>query len=687
MRNFASKLCVTLIFTLVISCFNYAEAKLKITPSIEFSGKSKDKMPYGEGTLTFNYTSNNAHGVKFTGKYGEIKGFFDGGSIKNATVSGMHFENTAHGDFAYSIYYDKNAKMTTIKLRMDKGTFGDIEVSDLPVITYTQDNLKYPSFSFEEKVIQSSTINYFERIDWVKQLGSVSINSTVFDFTITHPYQFNPLKHDPAKDDYIGLMPKGYILANGYNLLGENLKYGLVTPKGSMILQDYYKHQPEVKIVLSDGTTLYCSDKKEIKKYGSSDWIHTWSISSPANGSYTGTVTKFGNILPTDLMTEYQRVEFPSYIAAIEGAESIKFGDIQFNDGVLLKSTGEKDIYHLGQAESETSIIKNNPPQIVEVKTPGSLLSSIPPEELKKVQNLAIVGYLDDNDLKVLTDLGKNLLKLDLSLAYTTLSNATKQERQANAAALASLFGAMGDMADAKRKDRSMTSMDHAYVKSFTDMVQKAAADVKISDSNCVIPQKTLSNLPKLEDLILPIWCSKIESYSISNLPQLVNVQLPPKLKYIGEAFVECPKLKTLQFPSTITDIDNKSFTGTRLDEADLSECDYHRLGDWGLPYRSFPTQHKVLWRGLPTSKLLKLPKNIECLDGLGLSQGGTLYLPETVEYSDVSLKNMTIYCKSQVPFKVVGSGDVKNCTLYVPKGSMTAWYAKYGDNNKIIEY
>lgn len=687
MRDLASKLCTMLFVALMMSCFNCAEAKLKITPSIEFSGKSKDKMPYGEGTLTFNYTSHNVDGVKFTKKYGEIKGFFNGGSIINATVSGMHLDNTAQGDFAYSIYYDKNAKMTTIKLRMDKGMFGDIAVSDLPVITYTQDNLKYPSFSFDNKVVQSPTIQYFDRVDWVKKLGNTSINSSVYDFTITHPYQFNQRNYNPSKDDYIGLTPKGYILTNGYNLFGQNLLYGIVTPKGSMVKYDYYKHQPEVKIILSDGTTIYCSDKKEIERYGGSDWLYTWSISSPTNGSYTGSITKFGDVLPDDLMTEYQEVEFPKYLKAIERAEAITFSDIQFNDGVLLKSTGEKDIYHLGQAESETSIIKNNPPRIIEVKTAGTLLSSISPDELKKVQNLAIVGYLDDNDLKVLTDLGKNLLKLDLSLAYTTLSSATKQEREANAAALASLFGAMGDMADAKRKDRSMSSIDHAYVKSFTDMVQKATSDVKISDSNCVIPQNTLSNLPKLEDLILPIWCSKIESYSISNLPQLVNVQLPPKLKYIGEAFVECPKLKILAFPSTITNIDEKSFKGTRLDEADLSECDYHRMGDWGLPYRSFPTQHKVLWRGLPTSKLLKLPKNIECIDALGLSQGGTLYLPATLEYVDASLKNMTIYCKSQTPFKLVNSNNLTNCTLYVPKGSMTAWYAKYGDNNKIIEY
>lgn len=331
--------------------------------------------------------------------------------------------------------------------------------------------------------------------------------------------------------------------------------------------------------------------------------------------------------------------------------------------------------------------IKNQAPTIVEVKHPGTLLSCISESELKRTRNLAIIGVLDDNDLKVLTTLGEKLMRLDLSLAYTSLSEQTREHREADAAALGALFGLMAEEADNRYSDFRMSTSDYNSVKSFSALVQQAASAVNKSDKNCIIPNGCLQNMPRLNVLILPIWCSKIEDSAICQLPNLREVKLPQKLLYIGEAIQNCPNLKNMTFPTSLNDMGKGAFKGTVLENANFENCDWYRFGDLGLPYRSYPTAHKVLWRGIPVANVLKLPKNVECIDALGLQENGILYCPETLEYVDVTMKNLTIYCKSTTPFKVTSQNSISDCILYVPKGAKTAYYAKFGKSNKIIEY
>lgn len=355
----------------------------------------------------------------------------------------------------------------------------------------------------------------------------------------------------------------------------------------------------------------------------------------------------------------------------------------KYNNNLKVPESQIDDFVKAGfNPELSDNYLSNLSSRIIEVKEPGTLLSIISPNELKKVSDLTIIGTVDDNDIKVLTELGKNLIKLNLSLAYTQLSSATREEREQNAAALRSLFGLMGLIAETRYNDFNMSSLDYATVKSFTSLVEEAKSQTKSSDKNCIIPKDALEKMPKLRELSLPIWCSEIESGAISGCSNLEKVVLPPYLIRIeAQSLSYCPKLKNIEFPSTLKFISAGYGAGSyhsggafldcvSLKNVDLSKCVWWKE-NWDKMFYGCNIE------------ILKLPQGIET----AVCSAKEIYLPKGLKYLSVG-SGTTIYCIDATPPSNYPTGPtIRNCTFYVPKGSITAYYAKFGKNNKIIEY
>lgn len=116
------------------------------------------------------------------------------------------------------------------------------------------------------------------------------------------------------------------------------------------------------------------------------------------------------------------------------------------------------------------------------------------------------------------------------------------------------------------------------------------------------------------------------------------------------------------------------SFTRTGIIVVDLSKCNFSsKYSDsWTFFFTDCPNIQAVyLLNGVP---------NIDVRVG---SKGATCYVPASVKYLKYSYFS-EYHFKSQVP----PSGDIlpQNCTIYVPKGCTTAYFAKYGSSNKYIE-
>ena len=170
-----------------------------------------------------------------------------------------------------------------------------------------------------------------------------------------------------------------------------------------------------------------------------------------------------------------------------------------------------------------------------------------------------------------------------------------------------------------------------------------------------------------------PIRCSKIYSDVCYGCIELKNVTLPPFLKSISDdVFCGCINLEKLNFPETLTKC-SSSFYGTNINVIDFSKC--HFNNNWrGRVELSF---HPL------NMKELRLPQGVEtvCVSG-----EGKLYVPSDVkvirEWHGEKCKEF--HFESPTPPEM--EYKLNNCTIYIPKGSTTAYFAKFGETNKYIE-
>ena len=319
----------------------------------------------------------------------------------------------------------------------------------------------------------------------------------------------------------------------------------------------------------------------------------------------------------------------------------------------------------------------------VQLKKPGTLLSVIPIDKLQYIDSLTITGILYETDLKVITEQCKGLKKLDLSNCYTLYSPEELKKQRDQQEAFVGLVKAMGVAANMKYNDYDMSTNDYVYTKLFTKLVEQAGKETK-SDDACVIPNYAFGRMPCLEEIVFPTRCSEIGRYVCYECTQLKKVILPKYVKRMDFAsFSFCRNLAEIEFPSTLKSIglydnsgDNRpgSFTRTGIKVVDLSKCNFSS---------KYSDSWTFFFTDCPNIQAVYLPNGVPNIDVRVVSKGAVCYVPASVKYLKYS-------CFSEYHFKslVPPSGDIlpKNCTIYVPKGCTTAYFAKYGSSNKYIE-
>lgn len=674
MKQPTLRLMIILIVMLFQFGYSPAYCKVKLSPTIEFDGKAKDKLPNGKGELIITYTGWN-RGTKYQIKYATITGVFSGDTIKEArfhlpfNIHNANFD-TYHGIIIYSVEYDKTKKTTDLTIKLtDGGYFNEGEtISGFPTLHFLQKEKEEPEVTFEPSsvvigkrkeihalhcVVPTVVYQIFTRepVSWTNEKGKQ------FDCKIS-AYKSGNITIDPVDES----SPYKYLISN---------------TNGSKCSAGYNIYDFDIQ--LKDGGRLKANIKEIKNSFERPKYVPNYTIVYPDGGRFTGTIIdeRAYNILNNSK----DNSSFEQFRNICNTFEQLPASTIKPKDGTLLTSDRKKVDYTNGLSETELTE-KVNAPQILQVNKPGTLLSVISPEELRTCVSLSIVGPIDDSDLKILTDLGKNIVNLDLRLAYTTLSEKTRNEREANAQALTTLFGLMGASADAQYNDLNLSTLDYVNVKSFTTLVQNALAKTKTSDKNCVIPKECLSGMPYLRTLTLPIWCSRIESDALGNCKNLEEVILSPYLESIGSyVFAYCSKLKSIKFPSTLIWIKNGYGPGTFNSGGAFLECTSLRDVDLSSCIWSTKSWDKMFHDC--NLDILKLPSGIETAS----CSAKKIYLQKGIRYLCVP-QYSEIYCQDMTPpSNISTSPAIRNCTFYVPKGSLTAYYAQFGKENKIVEY
>lgn len=332
----------------------------------------------------------------------------------------------------------------------------------------------------------------------------------------------------------------------------------------------------------------------------------------------------------------------------------------------------------------------------IKMEKPGTILSYLPMGDLENIDSLTITGFLYETDINVIEKCVK-LKHLDLGKTVVTYSPELLKRQRDNTEAIASLFGMLGAMADARYENCEIGTLDYAYTKAFSNLMQDVS-NVKRSNENCIIPANSFSNMYFLQTVILPYRVSRIGSGAFSGCINLKEVKLPPFLESIGEgSFSNCVKLKSVQFPRTLNEMGEKCFYGCNaIETVDLSLCDF-------TPKTKSSYGNYVDWNDsfeyCANLRELKFPQGItrvwECNYEKSASQVKRsnklrIYFPN-------SLKNIKdcFWGSSELHFCMTNAPEIEGfyvsdgCEVYCPKGSVTSFYNAIGwnvDKVKIIE-
>lgn len=325
------------------------------------------------------------------------------------------------------------------------------------------------------------------------------------------------------------------------------------------------------------------------------------------------------------------------------------------------------------------------------LEKPGTILSSLPLNELDAIDSLTIVGFLYDTDMKIFEKC-KRLTYLDLGRAVITYSPETLREERQKMEAFKAIFAMAGAVADAKYDNFEMSALDHAYVKAF-EQLAKGASTVSAADNNCIVPNESFANLVLLKKVILPYRAKHIGKDVLSDCINLESVELPLYLETIRGSFNNCEKLRDIKFPSTLNYI--AGFRGCNsIEVVDLSRCNfnsgYNSSASWSGAFG-----------GCASLKEIHLPQGIKAGNNTdygyiehNVKRPHTLkvYIPATWEkFGSLYLwGNAELHFDSPTAPGFFGhANDSASVVIYCPKGSTTSYYNAVGgkiDNVKIIE-
>lgn len=273
----------------------------------------------------------------------------------------------------------------------------------------------------------------------------------------------------------------------------------------------------------------------------------------------------------------------------------------------------------------------------LELNTPGSLLSTISPSDLAKVDSLTVVGIMNEADAKVLTELAT-------TVSYLNLRDCI--------------------IIDSEREDGVM---------------------------HCIIPNNFMKESSALEEVIFPRTAIYFSHNILSDCPRLKRITFPPYLEKMGFSNIRnCPSLEEVVLPASIYYIagnndDNRCFGGC----SNLKRVVFNGSK---LDYNTFLCKEAV-----SSLQEIRLPGYASWSGGyfhaIGTSnssypiENATVYIPDNVPSFTGKYINCDMYFQSvKGGYEPDSHLKLENCTIHCPKGSTTAYYSAFGKDNEYVE-
>ena len=305
----------------------------------------------------------------------------------------------------------------------------------------------------------------------------------------------------------------------------------------------------------------------------------------------------------------------------------------------------------------------------------GTLPNMISESQKYLITNLKIVGKINGTDLKFIREMAGrdfNMEKTDGKLSILDLSEA---KIVAGGSAYVSYYG-----------DTKYTSNDELGYYVFEGC--SGLTSLTIPSSVTEIGNWAFFGCSGLTSLTIPSGVTSIGDSAFSGCSGLTSLTIPSGVTSIGYyAFDGCSRLTSLTIPSSVTEIGGYAFSG----------CS-------GLTSLTIPSGVTEIgseaFEGCSGLTSLTIPSSVTSIGDWafeGCSGLTSLTIPSSVTsigdwaFEGCSgLTSIYVYTKNlpELGFNVFFGCNAKNCTVYVPKGTIDDYkLSKFGYFEKIVEF
>ena len=301
------------------------------------------------------------------------------------------------------------------------------------------------------------------------------------------------------------------------------------------------------------------------------------------------------------------------------------------------------------------------------VERAGTLHGMINASRLPYITDLKLTGELNGTDISFIRTLvKKNLRFLDLSEARIVEGGAIyySNYRTSNDIIGSYMFynpdySPISPCAISKiNLPNSVTGIEEGAFKSCTRLT-----DINIPNSVTSIEWATFYSCTSLTDINIPDAVKSIEPETFSGCTRLTDINIPNSVTSIGyEAFYNCTRLTDINIPNSVTSIGYEAFYNCT------------RLTDINIP-NSVTSIERSTFYSCTSLTDINIPNSVTSIG-------------EQAFYNCDNLKS--VYMNASTP-PFIGSQAFhnisKDLTIYIPRGSYTAYWLSYWGNYNLVEY
>ena len=324
------------------------------------------------------------------------------------------------------------------------------------------------------------------------------------------------------------------------------------------------------------------------------------------------------------------------------------------------------------------------------VERAGTLHGMINASRLPYITDLKLTGELNGTDISFIRTLvKKNLRFLDLSEARIVEGGAIyySNYRTSNDIIGSYMFynpdySPISPCAISKiNLPNSVTGIEEGAFKSCTRLT-----DINIPNSVTSIGPETFSGCTSLTDINIPNSVTSIEWATFYSCTSLTDINIPDAVKSIEpETFSGCTRLTDINIPNSVTSIGYEAFYNCT------------RLTDINIPNSVTSIERSTFYSctGLTS---INIPGSVTTIGSNAFYSCTSLTdinIPNSVtsigEQAFYNCDNLkSVYMNASTP-PFIGSQAFhnisKDLTIYIPRGSYTAYWLSYWGNYNLVEY